>query len=163
MQTNEMYFKLTASSLGVLNVCSQGICCFLQKILEQHGLASVSCRSFYIPDDSGKGLLVLNKRDEKAEGIILESMHILGIKTAFIYAHDGEPDVNFVYNAGISMSSPWFWCYLTSIIALTLFIGLPGLFWVSFWGSAGWFSSRLIMSQRVSSWLSSWRSPVDKV
>jgi len=156
-----MYFNLRVNSLGALNICSKGICYFLQGILERNDLAFISCRSFYISNDNGQGLLVLNKKNEKAEKIILKSMDALGIKTSFIYAHDGAPDINFVHNAGLSMRSPWFWCSLAAVIALLIFIGLPGLFWLSFWGSAGWFSSSLI-SRIVSSLISSRRSSVDK-
>ena len=157
-----MYFLLKKETFGILNICSEGICCFLQEILEQHNLKSISCRSFYIPDDGEKGLLVLNKRDDEAEKIILESMDVIGIKTAFICAYDGAPDVRFVRKVSLSVRSPWFWCILTTVIALLAFVGFPGLFWLSFWGSAGWFSSRFLMSRQISSWFSSWRHPIDK-
>jgi len=156
-----MYFPLRKKTLGVLNISSKGICCFLQKILEQHDL-NVSCRSFYISGNDGKGLLVLNKRDIKAEKIILESMDAIGIKTAFICAYDGAPDVDFVYRASLLKRSPWLWGSLTAFIALFVFVGMSGLFWLTFWGSIGWFSSRFIMSRQVSGWISSWRSSFGK-
>ena len=157
-----MYFPLRKSSLGVLNICSDGICRFLQEILERHDLRSVSCRSFYIPDGGEKGMIVLNKKDDKAEEVILESLNASGMKTAFIYAYDGAPDVNFARGVSLSMRSPWFWGSLTSVTALLFFVGLHGLFWLSFWGSVGWFSSRFITSRQVSSWISSRRSSVGK-
>ena len=157
-----MYFLLRKSSLGVLNICSEGICCFLQEILERHDLRSVSCRSFYVPDGDGKGLVVLNKKDDKAEEIILESLNAAGMETTFIYACDGAADVNFARRVRLLMLSPWFWCSLSAVAALLFFVGLPGLFWLSFWGSVGWFSSRFITSRQVSSWISSRRPPVGK-
>ena len=157
-----MYFLLRKNSLGALNICGEGICRFLQKVLQQHDLESVLCRSFCIPNNSGEGLLVLNKRDDNAEKIILESMSVIGIKTDFICAFDGASGVNFAYKVKLSLCSPWFWSSLTTVAALLFFVGLPGLFWISFWGAAGWFSSRFIMSRQVLSWISSWRSSIAK-
>jgi len=157
-----MYFLFKKNSLGVLNICSEGVCCFLQDILKQQNLKSVTCRSFCVLDDNGRGLIVLNERNDEAEKIIIESMNVIGIKTAFIYAHDGAPDVDFVNKTSLSMRSPWFWCSSTAVVALLFFIGLPGLFWLSFWGSVGWFASKFIMSRQVSSWISSWRASVGK-
>ncbi|MCL1940847.1 MAG: hypothetical protein FWG09_02815 [Synergistaceae bacterium] len=134
----------------------------MQEILERHDLRSVSCRSFYIPAGGEKGMIVLNKKDDKAEELILESLNVAGMKTAFIYAYDGAPDVNFACGASLLMRSPWFWGALTSVTALLFFVGLPGLFWLSFWGSVGWFFSRFITSRQFSSWISSWRSTVGK-
>ena len=162
VQTDEMYFLLKKSSLGVLNICSEGICCFLQEILEQRNLNHISCSSFYIKDGKENALLVLNKKDEEAEGIILESMDVIGIKVVFIYSCDEAADVNFAHKISLSMRSPWFWCSLTAVTALLFFVGLSGLFWLSFWGSAGWFSSKFIMSRRISSLISSWRASVGK-
>ncbi|MCL2768186.1 MAG: hypothetical protein FWE49_05630 [Synergistaceae bacterium] len=134
----------------------------MQEMLEQHDVTSVLCRSFFIPDDSGKGLLVLNKEDGEAESIINKSMDTLGIKTAFIYAHDGARDVQLAHKVSMLKRSPWFWCSLTAVAAVLFYEGLPGLFWLSFWGSVGWFSSRFIMSRQIMSWISSWRASFGK-
>jgi hypothetical protein len=151
-----MYFLLKKNSLGVLNISSEGICRFVQEFLLQKDLKSVSCRSFYIPDSrKGNGLLVLNKKDDEAEKIISELMDVAGIKTTFIYAYDGAADVNFAEKTSLSMRSPWFWCSLVAVVALFVFVGLAGLFWLSFWGSVGWFASKFIMFLRISSWRSS--------
>jgi len=150
-----MYFLLKKNSLGVLNICSEGICCFVQESLEQRNLKSVLCRSFYVPNKREKCLIVLNKKDDEAEKIISELMDVIGIKTSFIYAYDGAPDIDFAYKVFLSMRSPWFWCSLIAVIALFVFIGLAGLFWLSFWGSIGWFASKFIMYLRSLSWRSS--------
>jgi hypothetical protein len=150
-----MYFIFEKNSLGVLNIWSEGICRFIQEYLERQNLKSVSCRSFYIQSKKDKALLVLNKTDDEAEKIISEIMNTIGIKTTFIYAYDGEPDIDFAYKMFLSMRSPWFWCSLIAVVALFVFIGLSGLFWLSFWGSVGWFGSKFIMFLRISSWRSS--------
>ena len=150
-----MYFLFEKNSLGVLNICSEGICRFVQEFLEQQNLKTVLCRSFYVPDKRGKALLVLNKEDEEAEKVISELMDVLGIKIDFLYAFDGAPDVELAYRMFTSMRSPWFWCSLIAVVALFIFVGLSGLFWLSFWGSVGWFSSKFIMFLRISSWRSS--------
>jgi hypothetical protein len=157
-----MYFLLKNKPIGALYIYSDGICRFLQKVLEQHSLGTVSCRSFYISDDDGNGMLVLNERNTEAERMIESFMNVIGIKTKIICEYDGAADINLAYKAGLSMRSPWFWCSLTAVIALVFFVGLPGLFWLSFWGSVGWFSSKFIMLLRASSWISSRRPPIDK-
>ena len=126
----------------------------MQEFLEQQDLKSISCRSFYILNDREKGLLVLNNKDEITEKKIDELMNVIGINTTFIYALDGSPDINYAHNIRLSMRSPWFWCLLTALIALFVFVGLSGIFWLSFWGSAGWFVSKFIMSSQFSSWRS---------
>jgi len=150
-----MYFHFKKSSLGVLNIRSEGICRFIEEYLERHDLKSVSCRSFYIQNKRDKALIVLNRKDDETEKIISELLDEIGIKAAFIYAFDGEQDVNFAYKMTLSMRSPWFYCSITALIALFVFIGLPGLFWLSFWGSIGWFGSKFIMFLCMTPWRSS--------
>jgi len=145
-----MYFLFKKSPLGVLNIQSEGICSFVRECLQQHDQNLVSCKSFYIPNKKEKGLLVLNEKNDEAERIISELMDVMGIKTTFIYADDGAPDIDFSYKVRASMRSPWFWCSLTAFAALFIFVGLSGLFWLSFWGSAGWFSSKFLMFWRRS-------------
>ena len=146
-----MYFLFKKSSLGVLNIHSEGMCYFVREFLQHQNLNTVSCRSFYIPNSKEKCLLVLNKRDDEAEKIISEIMNVIGIKTTFMYAHDGASDIDFSYKMYASMRSPWFWCSLAAFVALFIFVGLPGLFWLSFWGSVGWFASKFLMFWRGSS------------
>ena len=150
-----MYFLFKKSSLGALSLWSEGICRFVEEYLERNTLKSVSCRSFFIHNKKDKALLVLNKKDDEAERIISEIMDVIGIKTTFIYAFDGEPGINFAYKMILSMRSPWFWCSLVAVIALFVFIGISGVFWLSFWGSVGWFGSKFIMFLRISPWRSS--------
>jgi hypothetical protein len=150
-----MYFLLKKNSLGVLNICSEGICRFVQDFLKQQNLKSVTCRSFYIPSRREKGLLVLNSKDSETEKVISELMDVIGINASFIYAYDGVPEIDFAYKVYLSMRSPWFWCSLVAVVALSVFIGLAGLFWLSFWGSIGWFASKFIMYLRSLSWRSS--------
>ncbi|MCL1875832.1 MAG: hypothetical protein FWF87_06200 [Synergistaceae bacterium] len=150
-----MYFLFKKSPLGVLNIWSEGVCRFVEEYLERHNLKSISCRSFYIQSKRDKALIVLNRKDDEAEKIISDLMDAIGIKTAFIYAFDGEPDINFVHKITSSMRSPWFYCSLTALAALFVFIGLSGLFWLSFWGSVGWFGSKFTMFLRLSPWRSS--------
>ena len=153
-----MYFLFEKSSLGDLNISSEGICRFVKEVLEKKNLRTVSCRSFCVPDIKDKALFVLNNKDNETEKIIIELMTAIGIRINFIYASDGAPDVNFAHKVLLSMRSPWFWCSVIAILALIVFIGLQGLFWLSFWGSIGWFSSKFIMFLRISYW----RSSIDK-
>lgn len=137
-----MYFTLKESPAGSMKVSGAGMRNFVRRLLVRELAGDITCDSFII--ENGGGIAALSGKNSKAENSIKSSFKDMGLPVRFVYFSEGAPDVAFAEKIKNSFFSPWLWCTLLSFIALIVFIGVRGIFWISFWGSVGWFTARAV-------------------
>lgn len=137
-----MYFLWKDNPNGALKVSGLGMRGVVRQLLTRELMDGVACSSFVI--DGGEGIVALNVKDDKAESLVRKFMESIGLKVRFSYSHDVAPDVQIAEKIKESLCSPWFWAAVSAFVALFAFLGAKGIFWLSFWGSLGWFTAKAV-------------------
>lgn len=134
-----MYFLLKETKGGALRVSEIGLRRFVQEILRRNGERAV-CSSFVL--DGENAIAALDVKSGGVERVVGDIMGSMGINVRFVQVSDAAPDVAFAEKIYVALRSPWFWAGACVSVALLVSVGLKGLFWLSFWGSVGWFAAQ---------------------
>lgn len=137
-----MYFLWKSRAIGALKISELGIRSFIQEILVREFMGKTTCGAIVF--DGENGIVSIDTENERAERVVSSSMNKIGLPVKVIYALNPAPDVAIAEKIKMSLLSPWSWSALLTFIALLAFVGASGVFWLSFWGSVGWFTAKAV-------------------